>query len=113
DDRDDRKPRNVREGWKKVKLGLGLVATAGWVKLAYYGVGILGVGLIALLGAATMSGALSSSTPNAGARTAVGGMVGMGIGMILLLAVLGLTALAETVLRLVGLGFCLAVPNKR
>ena len=108
-----------RQGWKMTRLGLMFVSMAGWTKLAYYMILILGVSLLLLLGAAAFASlfsAASSGDPQSaqsGAAGAAGAAVGGMLGLIVLAIVLALIAVVETVLRLVGLGLCLFVPPKR
>jgi hypothetical protein len=108
-----------RQGWKLARLGWMFVSIAGWAKLAYWLVLLLGVSLLLLIvGTAIFSAASSASSgdprsmQSAGAGAA-GAAVGGALGMIVLMIVLGLVALVEIALRLVGLGLGIMVPAKK
>lgn len=118
---DDEGPRpdKERQGWKMARLGWMFVSIAGWTKLGYWLVMILGFSLLLLIvGTAIFSAASSASTgdpramQSAGAGAA-GAAVGGALGMIVLMIVLGLIAVVEIALRLVGLGLGMMVPPKR
>ncbi|HZY83463.1 MAG TPA: hypothetical protein VFE78_01420 [Gemmataceae bacterium] len=108
-----------RQGWKMTRLGLMFVSIAGWTKIAYWLIMLLGISLLLLLVGAAMFSAVSSASsgdPRAaqsGAAGAAGAAVGGALGVIVLLIVLGLVGFLETILRLVGLGLCIMVPPKR
>jgi predicted Zn finger-like uncharacterized protein len=115
DDYEDGRKRGVREGWKKVRMGLGLVATSGWLNLAAIGVFILGMSIVLMIGGLAVASAFKSIGPSGGGRppsgapgAAAGGLMAAGMGMILG----GLLSLAATALYLTGQGFCMAVPKK-
>ncbi len=113
------RPDKERQGWKMTRLGWMFVSLAGWAKLGYWLVMVLGISLLLLIvGTALFTAASSASSgdprsmQSAGAGAA-GAVVGGALGMIVLMIVLGLIALVETALRLVGLGLCMMVPPKR
>jgi hypothetical protein len=118
---DDEGPRpdKERQGWKMTRLGWMFVSIAGWTKLAYWLILVLGISLLLLLvGTAFFSAASAASSgdprsmQSAGAGAA-GAAVGGALGIIVLMIVLGLIAVVEIALRLVGLGLCMMVPPKR
>jgi hypothetical protein len=118
---EDEGPRHdkERQGWKMARLGWLFVSIAGWTKLAYWLVMLIGVSLLLLIvGTAIFSAASSASSgdPNAVRSAGVGAAgaaVGGALGMLVLMIVLGLIALVEIALRLVGLGLGMMVPAKR
>jgi hypothetical protein len=118
---DDEGPRpdKERQGWKMTRLGWMFVSIAGWTKLAYWLVMVLGVSLLLLIvGTAIFTAASSASSgdprsmQSAGAGAA-GAAVGGVLGLIVLAVVLGLIAVVEIALRLVGLGLGMMVPAKK
>jgi hypothetical protein len=108
-----------RQGWKMTRLGLMFVSIAGWTKIAYYLVMILGISLLLLLGAAAFASMFNAASAGdarsaqSSAAGAAGAAVGGMVGMVVLIIALGLIAVVETVLRLIGLGLCMMVPPKK
>ncbi len=117
DDRRDRrdegapsKAEQERAGWRKVRLGLTLVIFGAIAYLAFHGAMLLGGGIFMLTGVALLDSLFSGGISGG---QALGGAVAMGIGLMVFLSVMGLFRLAETGLRLTGMGICLAVPNRK
>jgi hypothetical protein len=113
DEEDGRRPANYRQGWRMTRLGLMFVSLAGWTKIAYYLILLLGVSLLLLLMGAAMFSAFSSASAGEAPTGAAGAAVGGVLGLVVLIIVLMLIAFLETVVRLVGLGLCMMVPSKR
>jgi hypothetical protein len=93
-----------RKGWKMSLLGLNLLVYAVYTYLGTIAIALLGCVTLMLIGAAGIA--------SMDADTALGSMMGAGIGMIILYIVLGLGSLATTVLQTTGNGFCMAIPTK-
>jgi hypothetical protein len=107
-------PREMKEGWRKVKTGVNLNIIGTWVWIggaAFMGIGAL-IGLL-LLGSTILS--LFSTVgagrqPNSSQASAVGaGVIILGITGV----IYGLCTLAELILRVIGYGMCMAVPSLR
>jgi hypothetical protein len=106
-------PQQERRGWQKVRMGLQLVSVGLWV---WIGCTFL-AGMLLMIVAVLFfhaAGTLGSEGPTeSSVRSSV---TSAGLGFILLMGSGGLFAIGtffETLLRLIGYGLCIAVPNKR
>jgi hypothetical protein len=111
-DEDDRRPRDSSKAWRGVRLGLTFAIISGWLVLGLIGLAAISAGIFLLAGV-SLFGSVIGASPNQAAGRAMGGAVAMGLGVILVAILLGLLALASTVLKLVGYGICLQVPASR
>src|SRR5262249_1881585 len=113
EDYEARRPRDERKGWKNLRLGMNLTAIAGWIEIIFWGVLILGLGLLLLFGVSVFTDVTGSKTAQGAASSAASGAVGFLGGVLILIIVLGLIRLAEVALRLTGYGFCMGCPSRR
>jgi hypothetical protein len=98
----------IRRAWRRVRIGLTLTVIGGWFWVAGYGLLMFSMVLGTILGASAVSFQLRGRA-EAAAGTAGGLLVVVG----LCAAVYALCSVVELVLRAVGCGLCMAVPDRR
>lgn len=97
---------SVRDGWRHVRAGLGLVLLSNYIWLG--GAGIVLIGTLLMVA----EGAAASSTAS-GLREETGIVASLGLGILFLLGLWLLIQVVATILQLVGHGFCLMVAPRR
>jgi hypothetical protein len=121
DDRGRARPRDVRDGWQKVRSGLNLAMISGWIEVA----GIVTLTVVMIIGMIVVFAAASSAASNVppqggirpGTNTPSDGAASAGIFAILMMCltygIFGLCMLAALILKLVGYGICMGAPSTR
>jgi uncharacterized membrane protein len=118
------KKKYIREGWKKVRMGLTLVIIALWILIGSLAVLILGITLAMLVGlsgfiaaaqkiSGTGGGMANQQAAQAAAGSAAAGAAGGLLLGCLTIGLLFVLYLAFAVLYVTGKGICLYVPKKK